>query len=321
MTPSARPARVGGAKRRDRPGGRPGGRHRDRARAVRVAQPRQHRARGVARAACPKRSGQWDYVHANSVALDAAGDFIVSARHTSTVLQDLARDRPDRVAPRRPALGLPHGPGHALLEPARRAPAARRDADAVRQQRAAAAARRRSRAITLRARHRAHDRHAAQRASRTRAGCSRPPRAASSACRAATRSSAGARGATSRSTTRAGGSCSTATSRSATTPTAPTGSRGPARPAARPSSIATRRGERVIAARELERRDRRRALGAVGGLARGRADAGQGRPVRRLRDRRSRRSPANATSRMRALDAAGAVLGTSAAIRTGESAH
>jgi hypothetical protein len=29
--------------------------------------------------------GRWDYVHANSVALDAAGDFILSARHTSAV--------------------------------------------------------------------------------------------------------------------------------------------------------------------------------------------------------------------------------------------
>ncbi len=35
----------------------------------------------------PKRSGQWDYVHANSVALDGSGDFIVSARHTSSVLR------------------------------------------------------------------------------------------------------------------------------------------------------------------------------------------------------------------------------------------
>ena len=35
----------------------------------------------------PERSGQWDYVHANSVALDGAGDFIVSARHTSSVLR------------------------------------------------------------------------------------------------------------------------------------------------------------------------------------------------------------------------------------------
>ena len=34
----------------------------------------------------PKRSGQWDYMHANSVALDASGDIIVSARHTSSVL-------------------------------------------------------------------------------------------------------------------------------------------------------------------------------------------------------------------------------------------
>ena len=33
----------------------------------------------------PRYDGQWDYVHANSVALDAAGDFIVSARHTSAV--------------------------------------------------------------------------------------------------------------------------------------------------------------------------------------------------------------------------------------------
>jgi hypothetical protein len=33
----------------------------------------------------PRYDGRWDYVHANSVALDAAGDFIVSARHTSAV--------------------------------------------------------------------------------------------------------------------------------------------------------------------------------------------------------------------------------------------
>jgi hypothetical protein len=35
----------------------------------------------------PKRSGQWDYLHANSVALDGTGDFVVSARHTSSVLR------------------------------------------------------------------------------------------------------------------------------------------------------------------------------------------------------------------------------------------
>jgi Arylsulfotransferase (ASST) len=34
----------------------------------------------------PKGSGQWDYVHLNSIALDADGDFILSARHTSSVL-------------------------------------------------------------------------------------------------------------------------------------------------------------------------------------------------------------------------------------------
>jgi hypothetical protein len=33
----------------------------------------------------PRRGGAWDYVHANSVALDAGGDFIVSARLTSAV--------------------------------------------------------------------------------------------------------------------------------------------------------------------------------------------------------------------------------------------
>jgi len=32
-----------------------------------------------------RHGGQWDYVHANSVALDADGNFIVSARHTSAV--------------------------------------------------------------------------------------------------------------------------------------------------------------------------------------------------------------------------------------------
>jgi hypothetical protein len=35
----------------------------------------------------PKRSAQWDYVHANSVALDTNGDFVVSARHTSSVFK------------------------------------------------------------------------------------------------------------------------------------------------------------------------------------------------------------------------------------------
>jgi hypothetical protein len=35
----------------------------------------------------PERSAQWDYVHANSVALDAGGDVIVSARHTSSVFR------------------------------------------------------------------------------------------------------------------------------------------------------------------------------------------------------------------------------------------
>ena len=33
----------------------------------------------------PRHGGEWDYVHANSVALDADGDFIVSARLTSAV--------------------------------------------------------------------------------------------------------------------------------------------------------------------------------------------------------------------------------------------
>jgi hypothetical protein len=33
----------------------------------------------------PKRSGQWDYVHANSVGVDADGELIVSARQTSAV--------------------------------------------------------------------------------------------------------------------------------------------------------------------------------------------------------------------------------------------
>ncbi len=33
----------------------------------------------------PRHGGQWDYMHANSAALDASGDVIISARHTSAV--------------------------------------------------------------------------------------------------------------------------------------------------------------------------------------------------------------------------------------------
>ena len=35
----------------------------------------------------PKGSGQWDYLHLNSVALDNDGDFVISMRHTSSVMK------------------------------------------------------------------------------------------------------------------------------------------------------------------------------------------------------------------------------------------
>ena len=72
--------------REDRRQHRPGGRPRDRARAVRVAQLRQRLARRVRHPACPRQKGsEWEYFHANAIDIDNDGNFLVSARNTSTI--------------------------------------------------------------------------------------------------------------------------------------------------------------------------------------------------------------------------------------------
>ena len=122
------------------PGGRPGGRARQRARALRVAQHRPHRHRPRASRAQPRGDGRWDYLHANSVALDADGNFIVSARQTRAVYK-LSRRTGDvlwRLGGKRIDFKL--GPGARVRPPARRPPAAGRHLDDLRQQRVAAAA-------------------------------------------------------------------------------------------------------------------------------------------------------------------------------------
>ena len=127
------------------------------------------------------------------------------------------------------------GRGHALRPPARRAPAARRHADDLRQQRAAAAAQGLARDHG-RARHATQDGDAGP-PSPTRDGLlSATQGGVAERCPTATRSSAGARGAGSPSTTRAGtGRASTGASRPATTTTAPTAFPWTGRPARAPA--------------------------------------------------------------------------------------
>ena len=189
----------------------------------------------------PESRRPWDYVHTNSVALDAGGDFIVSAAPDQRGLPDLARERPDRSggsaasartssSGRATRFGLQHDarpqPDGSLTVFDNSAPPPQRKA---------------SRAITLGLDRGARRRRCVRALKHPRACCRRPRAARSGSPRAAC-SSAGARTAASPSTTPTGAWCSTATSGSAATTTAPTGSRGAGGRHGPPELVATRRG-------------------------------------------------------------------------------
>ena len=232
---------------------------------------------------------------------------------------DLARERPDPVAAGRLALGLPHGGGDAVLEPARRAPAARRDADAVRQQRAAAAARGVARDHAA-ARHRAQDGHAGAGAQAPREPALRDPGRRAAAAgrrdvrrlglapllhRVRRRGPRRARRALRR--------------RRRQLPRLQVPVERPAGPAAGARRLAAREPRRR--ARELERGDRRSRAGSCG-------PGSSANALRRIKGQPygGFETAVSAVTRgrfvqVRALDAAGAVLGASATIRTDSSAR
>ena len=122
----------GAAPRPRRRLGDPGDRHRHRARDLRVALARQHRA-DARRSPSRRPRTPFDYAHANSVNLDTDGDFLMSARNTWTGLQDRPRDGQDPVAPGRQAEHFRLPRGRALRLAARRPPALRRRDHRVRQ--------------------------------------------------------------------------------------------------------------------------------------------------------------------------------------------
>jgi hypothetical protein len=96
----------------------------------------------------PKHGGQWDYLHMNSVALDAGGDFVISSRHTSAVIKvDRKSGRIEwRLGGKRSTLKLGPGVRFAFQHDARPQP----DGTLTIYDNSRAGVRRRSRAITVR---------------------------------------------------------------------------------------------------------------------------------------------------------------------------
>ena len=168
-----------------------------------------------------------------------------------------------------------------------------------------------SRGITVRLNGEHQDRDAR---GRGRARARHSPRASKATSRsspAATTSSAGASSRTSASSTRRARWCSTAGSSATTRATAPTASRGPARPRRRRGRASSERHEHGRL-RQLERRHRGERVAGAGRHARV--------PCKLWRPRRSRASRARSRFRQRyvavqALDSAGRVLGTSTVVR------
>ena len=160
----------------------------------------------------PKEKGsEWEYFHANAVDLDADGNFLVSARNTSTVykINRATGKIMWRLGGKKSDFKL--GPGDALRLAALDPRAAGRHVQALRQQRRPAGAQGVARADASSSTCRPRPRRSSAPTS-TRASCSPPARATSSACPTATSSSAGARSAGSPSSARPARSCSTGTS-------------------------------------------------------------------------------------------------------------
>ena len=258
----------------------------------------------------PERGGHWDYVHANSVALDARrGLHRLRAPHLVRAT-DLARDAAGSCggwAAR--ARTSAWGRATRFWQPARRAPAARRHADAVRQQRAAAAAQG--------ARARSRSRLDTERKTATlRAGAHAPRqpalrdpgrRAAAAERRDVRR--LGLAPLLHRVRRRGPRRARRAASPSAATTTAPTSFPWSGRPARPPALVASRRGNRVAA---------RVSWNGATGVASWELWAGssanalrriKGQPYGGFETAISARRRAARFVQVRALDAAGAVLG------------
>ena len=83
----------------------------------------------------PDTSGNIDYFHLNSIGVDADGNLLVSARHTSTIYKLDRKTGNDHLAPRREKQRLPARARGNVHVPARRPPPRRRDVHALRQRR------------------------------------------------------------------------------------------------------------------------------------------------------------------------------------------
>ena len=266
----------------------------------------------------PKHGGQWDYVHANSVAVDAGGELIVSARQTSAVYR-ISRQSGRilwRLGGSRSDFKLGPGTRFGLQHDARPQPDGTLtifDNSAPPPQRKA------SRAITVRLDTRAQDGDAGPGAQAPREpAVGHPGRRAAAPQRRHVRRLGLAPLLHRVRRRRAGGARRPLRDRRRQLPRLQVPVAGAPGSAARARRDPARRSDRR--ARELERRDRRRHLGTVGRSARGRADPRQGSAPRgvRNRDLGGRRRTLRSG---RALDIGGVLLGSSATIRTDSSAR